>query len=421
MPRPWPVHLIAVTVLVGLMLFVFRAMGDSLPENARLAVLVITLTYAVGSLGLVIVREMTPQGAPLGRAINRIVNGTGGVVVIADFWLLAPHASDELRLVMLVYKVGTVTIQVANAVRPPPSKPSPGLAVLALPASIAIYFAVYWEPASWAVIPFAVAYGLLAWTLRRLLQGAVDRAYAAQLAAEAALAEVAAERDAKTRFLTSASHDLAQPLQAARLSFDQAMRGGLAPVQAAAAKRVGWAFDAMEHQLTQMLDHLRLDAGAVRADIRPTALGPLIARLAELHEPSARLAGADLSVLPSRLTAEVDPALLERIVGNFIANAVRHAKARRILVGARPRGDRIRIYVIDDGVGIAPADRERLFDDYVQGSNHGDEIRGGFGLGLASARRMAGLMGATVGLSPKWAAGSSFWVDLPATGAKAAG
>ena len=136
------------------------------------------------------------------------------------------------------------------------------------------------------------------------------------------------------------------------------------------------------------------------------------ARVAELNEPAARLAGVEVHALPSRLEARADPALTERALGNLVANSLRHAKARRVLVGARRRAGRVRRWVIDDGVGIAPADAPRLFEDYVQGSNHGDEIRGGFGLGLSSARRMAGLMGGDVGLDAKWTAGSAFWLEL---------
>jgi signal transduction histidine kinase len=75
---------------------------------------------------------------------------------------------------------------------------------------------------------------------------------------------------------------------------------------------------------------------------------------------------------------------------------------------------------MDDGVGIADADTPKLFEEYAQGSNHGDEVRGGFGLGLASARRMANLMGGELGLEAKWLNGSAFWLELAAGAAKAA-
>ncbi|HEX7945954.1 MAG TPA: ATP-binding protein, partial [Phenylobacterium sp.] len=141
--------------------------------------------------------------------------------------------------------------------------------------------------------------------------------------------------------------------------------------------------------------------------------------MAEMHEPSARLAGVDIIALTSRLSARADPELVERALGNLVANAIRHAKARRLLIGARRRGGRVRLWVIDDGVGIGEVDAVRLFQDFAQGSDHGDEIRGGFGLGLASARRMAGLMGGAVGLERQWRGGSAFWLELPAADAKA--
>jgi signal transduction histidine kinase len=138
-----------------------------------------------------------------------------------------------------------------------------------------------------------------------------------------------------------------------------------------------------------------------------------------MNEPAARLAGVEILALPTRLKATADPALIERILANLVGNAIRHAKARRILVGARRVAGRVRLWVVDDGVGISDADAPRLFEDFVQGSNHGDEIRGGFGLGLASARRMAALMDGGVGLDRRWLAGSAFWLELPAAAAKA--
>ena len=111
---------------------------------------------------------------------------------------------------------------------------------------------------------------------------------------------------------------------------------------------------------------------------------------------------------------EVAPDLTERALSNLVDNARKHARCSRILLGARRVGARVRIWVIDDGVGIAEADLPHLFDDYVQGSNHDDEIRGGFGLGLASVQRMMALMSGTAGLDPRWRRGSAFYLDFAA-------
>ena len=161
-----------------------------------------------------------------------------------------------------------------------------------------------------------------------------------------------------------------------------------------------------------MLDHLRLESGQIEPRIQASPLGSLIARAAEVHEPAARLAGVDIVALPNRLVSMADPALTERALGNLVGDAIRHAKAKRILLGARARQGNVRLWVIDDGIGIPEGDLPRLFDDYVQGSNHRDETRGGFGLGLASARRMAELMGGSIGIERKWINGRAFWLEL---------
>jgi signal transduction histidine kinase len=239
------------------------------------------------------------------------------------------------------------------------------------------------------------------------MQGWVDQAWAATRAAEAS-------RDGRTRFLASASHDLGQPLQAARLFFDQAMANPAGPARDAAARGLNWAFDSTEALLGQMLDHLRLESGQVAARIEAFPLGPAIAQLAEMHEPAARLARVDIIAVPTRLAVRADRALVDRALGNLVTNALRHARARRVLVGARKTAGRVLIWVIDDGVGIPEADHPRLFDDHFQGSNHGDDVRGGFGLGLASTRRLAALMQGAAGIDRRWTRGSAFWIELPA-------
>jgi signal transduction histidine kinase len=126
------------------------------------------------------------------------------------------------------------------------------------------------------------------------------------------------------------------------------------------------------------------------------------------------LSNSDIIAVPSGLRVLADPALVERALGNFIGNAIRHAHASRILIGARHHDSCVRIWVIDDGVGIPVRDQEVIFDHYVQGSNHGDEIRGGFGLGLATVVHLAKLMNGTAGLDKRWKNGSAFWLELPA-------
>jgi len=228
-----------------------------------------------------------------------------------------------------------------------------------------------------------------------------------------ALRDIAAERDAKTRFIASASHDLGQPVQAARMFFDQAIRSDVGPKRDKAVQGVHWAFDTTEQLLGQMMAHLQLESGVVEPKGDAFVIGPLIAEIADMNEPAAALANVSLHAMSCGLVVQADQALVRRAIGNLIGNAIRHAKAKRILIGARSSGRHVRLWVIDDGTGIPAFDVPRLFEDYVQGSDHGADIRGGFGLGLATTRRLARLMEGDAGLETNWVNGAAFWLELP--------
>lgn len=412
--RALRLHLLSLTSLVASSVWVIWALGEALPPVRRDLIVGLCAGYAAAwlfFLGLRVAHRRR-EARRAWRTHDRAIMWMGNSAIIAGFWMAMPFADDAMLLLVVFLAFGAVIVQVLGTVERPPKLGPPSLLPLAIPVAVALYFLVHWDRYSPILIPYALSYGYVAWALRSLVQRAVDRAYAAML-------QVAAERDARTRFLESASHDLGQPLQAARLFFDDVMESANRREREAAGRRVTWALDAAQQLLRRVLDHLKLEAGAVEPRLRAVALGSLIAQIAEMNEPAARLAGLDIIALSSRLSARADPELVERALGNLVANAIRHAKARRLLIGARRRAGRVRLWVIDDGVGIAETDAPTLFDDFTQGSDHGDEIRGGFGLGLASARRMAGLMDGEVGLEGKWRAGAAFWLELPAADAKA--
>jgi signal transduction histidine kinase len=408
------VNLIAIGLVVGAFTTIPRFVGTDLPDLNRLIVQAYAVVFVAVWL-VMMTRPVPASGA--GRVAwpfsSPFVVWAGNVLLAGAFWLWMPYADEGVLMACIVCQICTVTVYIMTTIEPPPSRGRIVLTPLVLPISIALYLLVHPVEYSIALSVFIFSFAATIVVLQRFVQQAVDDTFLARRAAEAALVQVAAERDAKTRFLASASHDLGQPLQAARLSFDQALRSPDPVRRERAAKRVGWAFDATEQLLRQMLDHLRLESGAVEAKIEDVAVGPLIAHIAEMTEPAAKLAGLDLHVMPSRLWVRADPALTERALGNLVANAIRHSKGRRVLVGAQLRQERVRLWVIDDGVGVAAADAPKLFEEYAQGSNHGDEIRGGFGLGLASARRMAELMHGAAGHEGRWQRGSAFWIDVP--------
>jgi signal transduction histidine kinase len=367
------------------------------------------LWWAVSIVILRVTRKITEDTAEAWYGHTTQVFWFGNVATVTAFALVMPYASEALRLVVTMVCLAPVAVEAIGTILTPRLGRRDIWSTLApafIPVGIVIMFAVSGDEFAIPVIIFVMSFTIALLLLREVVQGWVDYAWDAAQAAEAA-------RDARTRFLASASHDLGQPLQAARLFFDQVLQSPAGPARERAVRNVRWAFDNTEHLLGQMMDHLRLESGEVEARLAPLPLGPLIARVAEMHEPAARLKGVVIDALSTRFVVMADSALAERALGNLVANAIRHAKARRVLVGARRNGDRVRVWVIDNGVGIPDADRPRLFEDHVQGSNHGDEIRGGFGLGLASCRRIAELMGGSAGHEPRWRNGAAFWIDLP--------
>lgn len=219
---------------------------------------------------------------------------------------------------------------------------------------------------------------------------------------------------AKSQFLAAASHDLRQPLHAmglyaAALSL-RARESEIRPLVAS----INASVEALESLFAQLLDLSRLEAGALQPRIVAVALRPLFARLAADFAPQAAASGLALSIRPTRLAVVSDPVLLERVLRNLVANALRYTHAGGVVVGARRRGPEVRVDVVDTGVGIAAADRERVFDDFVQVDGTPRHHAGGrgMGLGLAIVRRLADLLGHRLELASAIGRGSRFSIAM---------
>ncbi len=244
--------------------------------------------------------------------------------------------------------------------------------------------------------------------LIRELTAQTDAALAARAAAETASL-------AKSQFLAAASHDLRQPLHAMGL-FAAALAAkvrdpGVTPLVASIRASV----EALEHLFAQLLDLSQLEAGALRPVPAPIALQPLFARLGSDFAPQATAAGLVLRIVPTRIAVATDPTLLERVLRNLLANAVRYTPAGGIVLGARRRAGCVRIDVIDSGVGIAQGDSMRVFDEFVQLAAAPRNHAGGrgLGLGLAIVRRLATLCGHPIELDSAPGRGSRFSITVP--------
>lgn len=362
------------------------------------------LLYAVAAPVILRVRQRLPSGAGDWLLMEPLTVWLAHIPMIAGAWLIMPAASEAVQLLLLVTIMGAMTVLALGSARVPPSTGFGSPMPLLLPLNTALFFLVHSRfgliIAVWlAAASFAFLFS------RYAFEQALNREFHARQA-------LAMERDARTRFLASASHDLDQPLQAARLSFEQAMRAPEGERRERASRRVRWALDSAQRLVAGISEHLRLEAGAVTARHEPVPLGHALSSLLEMLEPAAKAGRIELRAVPSSLTVMADPHLLDRILTNLVTNAVRHSGGRRVLIGARRMGSVVQLWVIDDGAGIPEAERERVFTDYAQG-DHGDQMRGGFGLGLASARRMAELIGGTLTLDARWVNGCAFRVELP--------
>ena len=210
-----------------------------------------------------------------------------------------------------------------------------------------------------------------------------------------------------------------QPLSVARLFVDAIAERPLDPKIAQMIERVSRSLDSAEGLLRTMLEMARLDAGALRADVGDFALDPLLRRLAGDYGIAAEERGLRLRVVPSEAIVHSDIRLLERVLRNFLSNALRYTQRGGILVGSRRRGDRLRIEVWDTGRGIPAANLNEIFTEFrrLADSNWGEDRAPGMGLGLAIVDRIAPLIGATIDVRSREGRGSMFSVTVPLAGA----
>ena len=217
----------------------------------------------------------------------------------------------------------------------------------------------------------------------------------------------------KTKFLAAASHDLLQPLNAARLFVTALSDRPLGEKERDFASHIDRALGSVESLLGTLLDISKLDAGAVSAEKAEFVIGDLISVLADEYAPIAKGASLELVVVPCSRVVRSDPALLSRVLRNFLSNAIRYTASGRVLFGCRRCGQQLRIEVWDTGQGIPESCTEEIFEEFRQ-LNHGDRAHSkSFGLGLAIVKRISQLLDHPIGVRSKVGKGSVFFVDVP--------
>lgn len=232
-------------------------------------------------------------------------------------------------------------------------------------------------------------------------------------AAEAARLQAESANLAKSQFLAAASHDLRQPLYALSL-FSASLDALRLDAEARGVVRnIQDSINVMEQLFEGLLDLSKLEAGVVPARFAPVSVDALFDRLGQYFRPLALERGLEWRTRSDGEWVQSDATLLQQVLGNLLANAVRCTKQGGILLAARRRQDAVLLEVWDTGIGIAEADRARIFEEFVQLGNAERDRRKGLGLGLAIARRSSALIGARVELCSRPGRGSRFWISQP--------
>lgn len=216
----------------------------------------------------------------------------------------------------------------------------------------------------------------------------------------------------KDKYLAAASHDLLQPLNAARLLVSSLQDGNLPAQERHLVDRVHRALEGAEDLLADLLDISKLDQQAMKPDMVHVDLGDLVLGLGEEFEPVARDAGLNFRVRHQAVIARTDSRMMTRILRNLLSNALRYTPQGKVLLAMRRRPDRLDLEVWDTGVGIAPDKLEEIFTEFHQLPQAGGG-RKGVGLGLAIVDRMARILGCRIQVASRPGQGSRFRLSVP--------
>lgn len=260
--------------------------------------------------------------------------------------------------------------------------------------------------------------------------------------------EVARANTAKSEFLANISHELRTPLNAI-VGFVELLKDGvygdLTPRQVPPVDRIAASANHLRHLVDQVLDIAKIAAGRLEVHPETLMLRSFVLNIASELESLINERGLSLSIAVGASLPRVrtDPTHLRQILVNLIGNAVKYTPSGGIAVRARfvggsmpgttlPRRETpedptfasrapdsrrawIALQVVDTGVGIAPSDQERIFDEFeqVNAGPRGDSMQRGTGLGLAISRRLAQLLGGNLGVDSQVGKGSTFTLWLP--------
>ena len=234
--------------------------------------------------------------------------------------------------------------------------------------------------------------------------------------AEARLREAKREAElanlSKTKFLAAVSHDLLQPLNAARL-FTSALQEQPESSSSGLVRNISNSLEDVENLLGTLVDISKLDAGVIKPDIAAFAISELLENLAVEFRQVAGTEQLQLRYVPSTALVRSDIQLLARILRNLLTNAIRYTPSGRVLLGCRRRRQSLSIEVWDTGVGIAEDKVEEVFQEFKRGDAVQPNQDRGLGLGLAIVEKIARMLGHRIRVHSQPGSGSMFAIEVP--------
>ncbi|WP_137387634.1 PAS domain-containing hybrid sensor histidine kinase/response regulator [Rhodoligotrophos defluvii] len=235
-----------------------------------------------------------------------------------------------------------------------------------------------------------------------------------------AKAEAEAANLGKTRFIAAASHDILQPLNAARLYTSSLVERSHGTQDQQLVRNIDASLEAVEEILSALLDISRLDAGALRPEVTEFKLDAVFKALAVELGPMAAEKGLKLTFVPTSLTVRSDRRLLRRALQNLVSNAIKYTRRGKLVVGCRRHLGTASIEVHDSGPGIPEDKIELIFREFQRLDDTAGEVPG-LGLGLSIVERIVHVLGHKLAARSSLGKGSVFSIELPATGNAPAG
>ncbi|MGD9831090.1 MAG: hybrid sensor histidine kinase/response regulator, partial [Hyphomicrobiaceae bacterium] len=236
-------------------------------------------------------------------------------------------------------------------------------------------------------------------------------------AANEALAIAKSKADAayqeKTRFIAAASHDILQPLNAARLYATSLVERQLAGKEAVLARNIDASLEAVEEILGALIDISRLDSNRMEPELTTFPLAEIFERLGVEFEPMARSKGLDFKIVATSAWVRSDRRLMRRVLQNLVSNAIKYTQAGKVLLGVRRKGSQIVVQVSDNGPGIAPANHPLIFKEFRRLDETAGQERG-LGLGLSIVERIGRVLDHPVQVISDVGRGATFTVTMPA-------